>query len=228
MTRVEHIGDATLYLGDCREVLPGLSGVDAVVTDPPYGIEGTWSGGNSHGWGRFKGQAKAWDQRPDWLHELVALLPVPTIIWGGNYFALPQSGSWLFWDKLVREFTSGHGELAWTNLGKPVRAFNFSHGQLATEGKEHPTQKPLSLMAWCITLLPATCVVVLDPFAGSGTTGVACAKLGRSFVGCEVHEPYFDIMCRRIEAAQRQGDLLRDIQPRPKMETGDLLAGIPA
>ena len=205
--REEIIGNARLILGDCREILPTLSGVDAVVTDPPYGIDGTWSGGNSHGWGTFRGEAAKWDFRPDWLANYIVELGAPAIVWGGQYFGLPPSGSWLVWDKLVREFTAGHCELAWTNLGKPVRAFNYSHGALANEGKEHPTQKPLRLMEWCISFTTGT---VLDPFMGSGTTGVACARLRRKFIGIEVHEPYFQIACRRIEAAQKQGDLFRD------------------
>lgn len=199
------IGRATLYLADCWEVLPTLPKVDAVVTDPPYGIEGTWDGGNSHGWGKLRGQAKPWDVRPDWFAEWIATLKTPAIAWGGQYFSLPASGSWLIWDKLVREFTSGHAELAWTNLGKPIRAFNYSHGALATEGKDHPTQKPLPLMKWCLGFLP-NAETILDPFMGSGTTGVAAVQMGRDFIGIEREERYFEIACRRIEEAQRQGD----------------------
>ena len=205
--RIETIGAATLYLGDCRDVLPGLGSVDAVVTDPPYGIEGTWDGGDSHGWGRFPGGAKSWDVRPEWFADWVPTAAPSVIIWGGQYFALPESGSWLVWDKLVREFTSGHCELAWSNLKKPIRAFNYSHGALATEGKEHPTQKPLPLMKWCIGHLPDTAQTILDPFMGSGTTGVAAVQMGRRFIGIERDPGYFDIACRRIEQAQRQGDM---------------------
>lgn len=205
--RKEVIGKAELYLADCRDVLPTLPKVDAVVTDPPYGIEGTWSGGSSHGWGKLSKEAEAWDVRPEWLSDWISEIELPSIVWGGNYFALKQSGSWLIWDKIVREFTSGHAELAWTNLGKPVRAFNFSHGSLAAEGKLHPTQKPVPLMKWCIGHLPDKCTTILDPFMGSGTTGVAAVQMGRQFIGIEREPKYFDIACRRIEDAQRQGDM---------------------
>ena len=208
--RKEIIGGATLYLGDCREVLPTIGKVDAVVTDPPYGIEGTWSGGNSNGWGKLSKEAASWDIRPDWIADWIEEVSVPSIVWGGNYFSLKASGSWLIWDKLVREFTSGHAELAWTNLGKPVRAFNCSHGALASEGKQHPTQKPLGLMKWCIGHLPDCALTILDPFMGSGTTGVAAVQMGRSFIGIEREPKYFDIACKRIDDAQRQGDMFAE------------------
>ena len=127
-------------------------------------------------------------------------------MWGGQYFNLPPSGSWLIWDKVVREFTSGHAELAWTNLGLPVRAFNSATCLLANEGKLHPTQKPLKLMRWCLAFIPDA-QTILDPFMGSGTTGVAAVQMGRKFIGIERDPGYFDIACRRIEQAQRQGDM---------------------
>ncbi len=245
------IGDCTLYLGDAAEILPtlrclndhcrspvacdgfgycrqhNLDGTapapktDAIVTDPPYGIEGTWSGGNSHGWGRFRGQAEQWDNRPDWFPAWVESQSVPVIVWGGQYFDLPPSGSWLIWDKIVREFTAGHCEMAWTNLGKPIRAFSFSHGALAAEGKVHPTQKPLSLMEWCLGFVPDA-VTILDPFAGSFTTGVACVRLGKRFIGIERSPAYFEIGIRRIEDAYRQGDMFR---PAPAAKPEQLRLG---
>jgi DNA modification methylase len=125
------------------------------------------------------------------------------IIWGGNYFDLPPQRGWLIWDKIVREFTSGHAELAWTNLDQPIRAMNYAHAQLASEGKFHPTQKPLPLMEWCLSFVPSA-KTILDPFMGSGTTGVACMNMGRRFIGIEIDPKYFDIACERIEDAQRQ------------------------
>jgi DNA modification methylase len=214
VSRVETIGDARLILGDCRDILPTLGKVDACVTDPPYGIEGTWSGGNSHGWGRFRGQAEPWDVRPDWFADWLVKQGGDAIVWGGQYLGLPASGSWLVWDKIVREFTSGHCELAWTNLGKPIRAFNYSHGALATEGKEHPTQKPVTLMQWCLGFV-SNAQTILDPFMGSGTTGVACANLGRSFIGIEREPAYFDIACRRIAKAYEQPRLFDEPAPKP-------------
>ena len=192
--------------GDCLDYLDAVRGVDAVVTDPPYGIEGSWDGGNTHGWGKFRGEAKPWDVRPDWFARWVVSAAPSVIVWGGQYFALSPSGSWLIWDKMVRQFTSGHAELAWTNLGKPIRAFNYSHGALATEGKEHPTQKPLPLMEWCLTFIPDA-NVIFDPFCGSGTTGVAAIKAGRRFIGIEREASYCAIARRRIADAAAQGSL---------------------
>ena len=208
MSRVETIGRATLYLGDCRDVLPTLGKVDLVCTDPPYGLGDKLSTTSGVGaWGKLHiAGGHAWDQSiPENIAEVVAA-GSDAIIWGGNYFALPPMRGWLLWDKIVREFTSGHAEMAWTTLNQPVRAFNFAHGQLASEGKEHPTQKPLRLMKWCIGFLPDA-QTILDPFMGSGTTGVAAVQMGRDFIGVEREERYFDIACRRIEQAQRQGDL---------------------
>jgi site-specific DNA-methyltransferase (adenine-specific) len=221
--RVEHIGDATLYLGDCREILPTLGRFDAVVTDPPYGIANVWKGGSGHGWGNAKAQTAVrneWDSRaPDavFLASLIGSAK-QLILWGGNYYDLPPSRCWLVWNKPERGFTLAEAELAWTNLDTVVRVFDAPRSE---PGREHPTQKPVSIMSWCVN---KTKGAVLDPFMGSGTTGVACARLGRTFVGIEAHEPYFDIACRRIEQAQRQGDMLRDTPARsiPKQETFSL------
>jgi hypothetical protein len=133
------------------------------------------------------------------------------IIWGGHLYERPPARGWLAWDKIVRDFSSGHLELAWTTLDQPIRAFNYSHGQLAIEGKEHPTQKPIALMRWCVQqakVPPGG--VILDPYMGSGSTGVAAVQLRHPFIGIEIEERYFDIACRRIADAQRQGDLFRD------------------
>jgi len=205
--RREVIGDATLYLGDCLEILPTLPKVDAVITDPPYGLGDKLDGAQiGSKWGKHFGcGAPEWDKQ---THPLVAELPrvaSQCIIWGGNYYPLPPMRGWLLWDKIVREFSSGHAEMAWTTLDQPVRAFNYAHGQLASEGKYHPTQKPLPLMKWCVSF---TTGAVLDPFMGSGTTGVACMNLGRKFIGIEIEPKYFDIACERIENAQRQGRLI--------------------
>ena len=211
MSRVEKIGAATLYLGDCRDVLPTLGKVDAVVTDPPYGLGDKWQGGAADTKARWKlndgGAAMQWDAEAP-IETVCALskLADACVIWGGNYFPLPPRRGWLLWDKIVREFTSGHAEMAWTTLDQPVRAFNFSHGALASEGKEHPTQKPVPLMKWCLGFLPDA-ATILDPFMGSGTTGVAAVQMGRKFIGIEREPAYFDIACRRIEDAQRQTDL---------------------
>jgi site-specific DNA-methyltransferase (adenine-specific) len=204
VSKVVTIGNATLYLGDCRKILPTIAGIDCIVTDPPYGLgDEKWQGGKKQ-WRLNNEDGMEWDRHPvDGLVDALAGFP-QIVVWGGNYYPFPPARGWLVWDKLVREFSSGHCELAWTTLDQPVRAFNYSHGQLATEGKHHPTQKPAPLMAWCVAMTTGT---VCDPFMGSGSTGVACANLGRGFIGIEMNERYFDIACERIAAAQSQGRL---------------------
>lgn len=212
--RIETISNATLYMGDCREILPTLPKVDAVITDPPYGIGVC---GNEGGVTSLKSGAKdygkqEWDNEPIGAAHVRAMLdaaPVQ-IIWGGNYFAdnLPPSQCWLVWDKINGAgFSLADVELAWTSMDKAARMFRVSRTATFSEGKEHPTQKPIALMEWCIKQAgdPQS---VLDPFMGSGTTGVACMNMGRDFIGIEREVKYFDIACRRIDDAQRQGRLI--------------------
>ena len=221
--RKEIIGNCTLYLGDNKEVMQDidLSVVGACVTDPPYGIGA--DKGKPQVYNSFKGAKKQimnsyndnWDnERPsnDFFLKILSL-NVPSIIWGGNYFAdlLPAMGKWLWWDKCQTMPTYGDGELAWTNLkGTTPKKFTYANNKLRANRIPilHPTQKPIQLMKWCIEQLPKDCTgAILDPFMGSGTTGVACAKMGRSFIGIELDEDYFNIACRRVEDAYKQGDL---------------------
>lgn len=208
--RKEIIGDCTLYLGDCRDILPTLSKVDAVVTDPPYGLGEKWNGGGGgkkSSWTFDPSEAKSWDgDTVDGVNSLAEFAP-EVIIWGGNYYALPPMRCWLIWDKKQPDtWTTGQCELAWTNLDRPTRAFRFAQCEQANEGQKlHPTQKPLALMKWCLKWTTAD--TILDPFMGSGTTGVACVKLGRSFIGIEREPDYFDIACDRIRKAYAQPDM---------------------
>ena len=128
-------------------------------------------------------------------------------MWGGNYFSLPPTQRILVWDKLQpADFSLAMLEMAWSNLSGPAKM----HKQSVTSyPKEHPTQKPDRLMKWCLGFLPDA-QTILDPFMGSGTTGVAAVQMGRDFIGIEKEGRYFDIACRRIEDAQRQGDLFID------------------
>lgn len=220
MARKEIIGNAELWLGDCREILPTLGPVDAVVTDPPYGI-GFASMPTK--WQRKAGHAPvSWDDRTfDGISQLLLLGGIQ-IIWGGNYYTLPPSRGWLSWFKPDAPPSMGSIELAWTNQDRNARQISHSIGATNAERCGHPTQKPVRVMSWCIEQFPQA-QVVLDPFMGSGTTGVACARLTRSFIGIEIEEQYFDIACRRIEQAQRQSDLF--VQPSaPKQTTPDMFA----
>jgi DNA modification methylase len=218
--RREIIGSCELILGDCREVLPTLGKVDAVVTDPPYGIG---EDGGKHRLPRNRIYHRVlpkmgWDQTtPDAdVFSLMLGISDEQIIWGGNYFTdkLPPSKGWLYWQKLMGgDFSDG--ELAWTSRDRALREFTKCP---KAQGSEHPTQKPVELMKWCLELLPDASTI-LDPFMGSGTTGVACVKLGRRFIGIEREPKYFDIACRRIEQAYKQPDLfVAPPSPKPIQE----------
>lgn len=213
MSRHEIIADGVeLHLGDCRELLPSISGkVDAVITDPPYGI----------GW---KPRVNHQDQK--WVDEIDFdirdfLVGQKHIIWGGQYFAdkLPVSEGWLTWVKrpVNADFSNDDRsyattEIAWRDFGKAKFISHVWDGGMRAGAAEnrtfcHPSQKPIEVMEWCVRQLPQECQVVFDPFMGSGTTGVACVNLGRGFIGVELQPEYFDTACRRIEAATKQQDL---------------------
>ena len=211
--RTETIGLATLYLGDCREVLPTLAPVDLILTDPPYGI------GEAAGKNKSRNQlAKAtdygndsWDNEPipEWVLSLMLTKAKHQIIFGGNYYRLPPTSCVLVWDKdNTGDFADA--ELAWTNLRKAVRLKKWRWNGMLQENmakkeeREHPTQKPVPVMEWAITQAPADVLTVCDPFMGSGTTGVACVNLGKQFTGIERERKYFDIACERIARAQAQ------------------------
>ena len=192
-----------LYLGDCLEVLPEIGPVDAVVTDPPYGI-GFASMPTK--WQRRAGKTpEAWD---DGTHDsVVGLLEygVWQAIWGGNYYQLPPSRGWLSWYKPDAPPSMASIELCWTSRSQNARQISHSVSATNAERVGHPTQKPLAVMIWTITQLPF-CHHILDPFMGSGTTGVACVKLGRRFTGIEIERKYFDIAVARIEQAIHEAE----------------------
>ena len=226
--RVETIGNATLYLGDCMSVLSTLGRVDAVVTDPPYGINhpsdsARFSGGNTR---RGVGSTHAKIHGDDKPFDPGFLLAYDkAIIWGANCFPQHlQPGSMLIWlkrnDCALGSFLSD-AEVAWKKGGHGVYAFRhvFAGSMRAIEAgmgaygaSGHPTQKPVALMVWCLEQLGAA-ETILDPFMGSGTTGVACVQMGRKFIGIEREPKYFDIACRRIEQAHAQGQLF---EPAPQ------------
>lgn len=237
LVRVEHIGGATLYLGDCREILPMLNGVDAVVTDPPYGIPHKFGIQKNSGKGVRRLQFD-WDGPgvPEAVFaavDMTAGLGMAHFWWCGLHQAsgiadklmdagmVPKPASW------VKECPAPAGFGTWWPSGFEIGVYayrtgawfgdtdrkrsnvftadSYRHGQ---PGKvDHPTQKPLGLMERICSAVVPPDGTALDPFMGSGTTGVACVKFGRSFIGIEIEPKYFDIACRRIEDAQRQADL---------------------
>lgn len=201
----------TLYHGDCREIVPHLGRFDLLLTDPPYGInqDKGMGGGGFDGFGGGKKRepkkyAGGWDgNRPD-VALVDAMLAAANhhIVWGGNYFSdmLPVQSKWLVWDKEQTMPTYSDAELAWTTLsGVAVKMFRYCGAGLAAVEKhrEHPTQKPLALMIWCLEKAPHA-LTVIDPFAGSGTTGRACKDLGRKCTLIEREEAYCEIIARRM------------------------------
>lgn len=218
------IGRATLYQGDCEKLIDELAG-DAVVTDPPYGIGADRNmakiAAQPHYEGGFhisttrKYVATGWDDAPipaPLMRSIVALAP-HAVVFGGNYYAMPPSRCWLVWDKL----NSGDWadcELAWTNLDQPVRRIRYLWNGALRANREargdHPTQKPVGVMAWALRQLPKATRTIVDPFMGSGTTGVAAVQMGFRFIGVELDATYFDAACRRIAEAQEQPALFDD------------------
>jgi len=219
----ERIGDCRLILGDCLQVMPLLGKVElpegwAILTDPPYGIgEDGGRFRDRKGGGHRVLKKGGWDkERPEVALRIIAKIDCPKIIWGGNYFAdlFPPSKGWLYWDKLMGgDFADG--ELAWTSLDRALRKFTLCNKM---GGKVHPTQKPVALMEWCLGFLP-TAETILDPFMGSGTTLVACAKLGRKGIGVELDPDYFEIACERVQKAYDQPDLFV-APPKPATQEG--------
>lgn len=209
-----------LWLGDCMEVLPVLPRSAAVVSDVPYGMD--WNTDST----RFTGgEHKRGDGRADWkpvANDDRPFDPAPwlafaeCIVWGSNHYAarLPV-GTTLVWMKkaphLFGTFLSD-AEVGWQKGGHGVYLYfeQFPPPSRIAEHDgvtpAHPTQKPIGLMSWCIDRVKAA--TIIDPFMGSGTTGVAAVRAGRRFIGCELDPGYFDTACRRIGDALRQPDLL--------------------
>jgi len=196
----ERIGGQRLLLGDCLEIMGELGRVDAAVTDPPYGI------GIAANPVRQMHKKKDWDDSPVGDNHISAIINISDeqIIWGGNYFNLPPSRGFLIWDKKQPEnFSLAMCEYAWWSRDHNAKVFSKS---VLGYDKSHPTQKPVQLMEWCLGWVKAA-QTILDPFMGSGTTLVACQKLGRSGIGIELDPDYFDIACKRVEAAYNQPDM---------------------
>jgi site-specific DNA-methyltransferase (adenine-specific) len=227
---IEHLAEGvTIYLGDCREILPTLGKVDAVVTDPPYGIglqvrtrstksNDIYAGGAYHtDFAEIEGDHSDFDPTP--------FIRWPCILWGANNYAakLPPSNGWLCWYKGggIGGFRMSECELAWSNVLTSTRHFDhmwhgFKRASQVGEKVNHPTEKPIEVMRWCLKFVGAR--NILDPFMGSGTTGVAAVKLGRKFIGIEIEPKYFDIARRRISEALKQPDLFIE-QPKPVQES---------
>lgn len=201
--------------GDAADILPGLPMCDALVTDPPYGI-GEAAGANKSRGGLVAANGATvpardygsddWDNAPpsDGLISLARSKAKNAVIFGGNYFTLPPSKCWLVWDKQNGATDFADCELAWTNLDMAVRRIAYLWNGMARAHREprgiHPTQKPIGVMQWVLELCTKPGDLVLDPFCGSGTTGVACLRMGRRFIGIERDAKYAKAASERLAA----------------------------
>ncbi len=196
-----------IYCADNREILPLFpdKSFDLVLTDPPYGLNLLMQGGT---WGiKFKhGDMKDWDYLVDQsLIDLIITKATHSIIWGGNNYIMPPSRCYLAWDKLQKLDTLADFELAWTNFDKPCKSWTEKRNH-ADGGNQHPTQKPISLMNWCI-LQAKEAQTILDPFMGSGTSLVASKELNRKCVGIETEEKYCEIAAKRLSQSVMKLDV---------------------
>ena len=190
----------TLYCGDCREIVPTLGKFDLLLTDPPYGIKRFERGSLRFDKKREFPNGIKWDVAPD-LETLNGIMEVVTnsIIWGMNNLPLPTTEHFLVWDKEQTVDNFASAELAWCNLKTPAKVFRYSiHRHNNSKIGGHPTEKPLMLMTWCITLAGDNVKTIFDPFAGSGTTGVAAKLLNRKCTLIEKEEKYCEIAARRL------------------------------
>lgn len=221
--RKEVIGNATLYLGDCREVIPTLGGqIDGVLTDPPFGIDyqsghatdALWAGG------RRIANDRDCSVRDEALGELDLLGFPPMLVFGSRKRPEPVGTKMvLIWDK-GPALGMGDLSLPWKPTTEEIYVLNKGWvgtrdkgaviycppvQSMAKNGRQHPNEKPVRLLRVLLQSFPEG--TICDPFMGSGSTGVACVEEHRSFVGVEIDPAYFDIACKRIEDAQRQGNL---------------------
>jgi site-specific DNA-methyltransferase (adenine-specific) len=226
MIREDLADGVTLFCGDCRDILPSFGHVDAVVTDPPYGIGYKATQPKYIEYGLIIGDSEDFDPSP------LLLISKQVILWGANNYAnkLPFGG-WIVWDKRCSEaadrMMGSPFELAWCSKAKLFKFIRLQHGgvknadalngDVSNEPRYHPTQKPIKLMQQCIKFLNDPCII-LDPYMGSGSTGIAATKLGRRFIGIEIEERYFSIACRRIEEALRQPDMFIERPAETKQE----------
>jgi DNA modification methylase len=204
---IERIGDAVLYLGDCYTILPGVK-ADAIVTDPPYGTGWAPRGGKTAGsLDMDSGEVPDWDVYSEaWMPYCEG--PMAVFCGQATVFktaaAVGADGLLLYVKTNPSPFGTSYEPCVTRGFKRP-RQWQHWAGYNAENGQQHPTQKPTGLMQWVVSHAPPG--VVLDPFMGSGTTGVACVNLNRPFIGIEINPAYFVVACERIRAAYAQGRL---------------------
>jgi len=211
------IRDATLYLGDCMDILPTLQKVDAVITDPPFGV-----GNFVQVSGNVRGEEVTWNESgpSEEFFLLIKEKSFHRVIWGANYFNCFEGAGGLVWVKNQPMPNMSKAEMASTSWGNKVELINLTWtNYVNTKESNHPCERPVGLYKWCINQVPKQPKTILDPFMGSGTTGVAAIQLGRKFIGIEREPKYFEIACKRIEQAAAQGQLFAPEQPKQIQES---------
>lgn len=204
-----------LYHGACEDVLPEVKDkIDLCIADPPYGIKQDKGFGGFGGFGEpiaRKQYKDTWDsERPfKEIFDLILSISTQALIFGGNFFAdlLPISTHWIVWDKKNTMPTFGDAELIWTNIDrKSVKIFECEYnGLIGKEGKRvHPTQKPIKLLISLLEKYSKLDDLICDPFAGSGTLGIACERLNRKYILIEKEEQYCEISKQRISREIQQ------------------------
>ena len=212
--RVERIGDATLYLADCLDVLPSLTPVDLVVTDPPFGVGNfVQVTGRVMGRGVSHGEAVDWNEQPPpaAVFDLLKQKSRHRIIWGANFFnCFEERGGAIVWLKDQQMPNFSKADIASCTHYQKTETIRipWTNFRAAHEAQtDHPCERPVRLYEWCIEYIPGDHATILDPFMGSGSCGVAAVRLGRTFFGIEREPRYFDWCCERISAAYAQGRL---------------------
>jgi site-specific DNA-methyltransferase (adenine-specific) len=222
---VKTMADIELILGDCLEKLKAIpdNSIDLVLTDPPYGIGETAEKNNSRDGAcePTKYDSYIWDKTRIGKKYIDEILRVSRnqIIFGGNYYTdfLQPSSCWIVWDKREKDSIKNDFadcEMAWCSFKKSARMFRYLwSGMLQKdmahkEKRIHPTQKPIKLMEFCINNFSTVGQTILDPFMGSGTTGVAAVALSRKFIGMEIDPTYFKMAEKRIMETKKQSKLM--------------------
>lgn len=224
----------SLFHGDCLPYMKACKDkqFDCVITDPPYGI-GAGSEAFRNGTAQNIFHTSDWDKEIPSQEAFLEMQRISKtlIIWGGNYFAhlLPPSRCWLVWDKKTGENSYADCELAYTNIDGVVK--KYSHSWIGANAKDtpqrlHPTQKPVSLIAWVLENYTNEGETVFDPYMGSGTVGVACVETGRLFTGCEISAEYFAIAEKRIKSAVRKPKFFTPANNRVHWTGGESAANL--
>ena len=219
MTEVVTMGNATLYRGDCLDVLatfPECFRVGLVLTDPPFGVGNfVQVTGRKMGRGKNVGQAVTWNDSgpaPEFFAHIKRIAK-HRIIWGANFFnCFEEKGGAIVWDKAQQMPNFSKADIAsCTHFQKTeIVRIPWTNFTVARQSQsDHPCERPVALYEWCLGYIPDSAGTVLDPYMGSGSTGVACMNVGRKFIGIEIERKYFDIACERISQAQKQQRLFK-------------------